>query len=105
MFNRDSLVEKGIFGLLITIVVYFSGRKINEVLTALITHLTFTSLQPMSTFVLQMDGPKDCFIKCPVLCQAPLPIPLLEINITVVGGWTCMFSSPTLTSGSSQVGL
>lgn len=43
-------------------------------------------MQPMSTFVLQMDRPKDCFIKCPVFCQALLPIPLLEINIAVVVG-------------------
>lgn len=80
-------------------------KKVNEVLTALITHLTFQSLQPMSTFVLQMDRRKDYFIKWPVFYQAPLPISLLEINIRVVGGWTCMFSSPSLTNGSSQMGL
>lgn len=34
----------------------------------------------MSPFVEQWDAPIDCFIKCPVFCQAPLPLPLLEID-------------------------
>lgn len=106
VFTRSSLVKKGTLGRLITILVCFNRqKKVNEVLTALITHLTFQLLQPMSPFVLQMDRPKDCFIKCTVLYQAPLPIPLLEINITLVGGWNCMLSSPTRTNGHSQVGL
>lgn len=81
------------------------GKTVNEVLTDLITHLICQFLQPMSPFVLQIDKRKDYFIKCPVFYQAPLPIPLLEINIRVVGGWTCMLSSPTLANGSSQMGL
>lgn len=40
----------------------------------------------MSPFVLQMDRSEDCFIKCPVFCRAPLPLPLLEINMRVVVG-------------------
>lgn len=40
----------------------------------------------MSPFVLQMVRSKDCFIKCPVFCRAPLPLPLLEINMRVVVG-------------------
>lgn len=50
-----------------------------------------------------MDRPKDCFMKCPVFYQAPLPIPLLEINIKVLGGCTRMFSNPTLTNGSTHI--
>ena len=105
MFNHGALVKKGIFAVLITIMVYFKRQKSQWGTYGLITHLTFQSLQLMSPFVLQMDRPKDCFIKCPVFYQAPLPIPLLEINIMVVWGWTCMFSGPTWTNGSSQVVL
>lgn len=78
------------------------GKKVNEVLTGIITHLTFTPLQLRSPFVLQMNRSKDCFIKRPVFCQALLPIPLLEINFTILGGWTCMSSSPVLTNGGPR---
>lgn len=64
----------------------------------------------MSPFVEQWDAPIDCFIKCPVFCRAPLPLPLLEIDEReFVGGGgrggTCMLSSPTRTNGSLQVRL
>lgn len=61
------------------------GKQLSDVLAALITHLTFQSLQIVHLFVLQIDRPKHCFIKCPVFYQAPLPIPLLEINTGVMG--------------------
>lgn len=61
------------------------GKKVNEVLTAIITLLTFTSFQLRSHFVLPMNRSKDCFIKGPVFSQASLPIPLLGINNWNIG--------------------
>lgn len=59
------------------------GKKVNEVLTAIITHLTFTPLQLGRPSASQLSRSAD--VSVTVSCQALLPIPLLEINRTTVG--------------------
>lgn len=62
-------------------------------LRALITMLTFDSVRTASSLVLQMDTSEDSFIKSPDLCQAPFPLPLLEINTKEQdGGLACLSS-------------
>lgn len=64
------------------------GKKVNEVLTAIITHLTFTSFQIRRQFVLQMNRSKGCVMKSPVFRLLPSCAPCFIIGDQYQYSWS-----------------